>query len=237
VTQVYSHHHGRDGFYVDGIPGRLPASVLQNSVSEYNARQGCSLVAGCNYSFVNSKFNNTGRAGLMSSPGAGVDVEAEVETIRNVKFSGCEFSNDRGVAMVADSGDTAGVTFENCKFVGTDTWSAWPYKPGFLFDGCQFVGSVVHPFPDADPSRATHFANCWFLDDPALSPTGTVYQLDEAIVNMAESNNILFDGCLFKLSALVVECHQQQLHHDAGVEHAGPPQRHLHGRMHDRRKR
>jgi hypothetical protein len=204
VTGVYTHHHGRDGVLISGLPGRTSASVLQSVDSEYNARQGCSLVDGRNYSFVGSKFNHTGRAGLMSSPGAGVDLEAEVETIRDIKFLGCEFSNNRGVGMVADSGDTQDVTFENCKFVGTDTWSAWPYKPGFRFDGCQFVGAVVHPFPDPDPNRATQFSNCTFLDDPGLSPTGKVYEPDRPIVNMAESVNVLFDGCLFKLTDVMV---------------------------------
>ena len=204
VTQVYSHHHGRDGFYVDGAPGRLSSSVLQNVVGEYNGRQGCSLVAGCNYSFVNSKFNRTGRAGLMSPPAAGVDIEAEVETIRNIKFSGCEFSDNYGVGLLADSGDTQGVTVENCRIIGTTNWSAWPYKPDFRFSGCEFVGAVVHPFPDPDPTRATQFTNCAFLDDPALSPTGEVYQLDEPIVNMAESVNVLFDACQFKLTNQLV---------------------------------
>jgi hypothetical protein len=84
-------------------------------------------------------------------------------------------------------------------FVGTDTWSAWPYKPRFSFERCTFVGSVVHAFPDADPSRAARFTDCHFTDDPKLSPTGRVYLGGGPIVNLAASDNVLFDRCRFSL--------------------------------------
>jgi len=199
VTNVYSHHHALDGVYIDGVADRISLSTLQQVVSEYNARQGCSIVGGRNYAFANCRFNHTGKAGLMSAPGAGVDIEAEVKPIRDLSFLSCEFSNNTGVGMVADSGDSEGARFDGCRFVGTITWSAWPYKPHFRFANCQFVGAVVHAFPDQDPDRATQFINCAFLDDPTLSPTGQVYGPSQSIVNLAESVNVLFDGCRFDL--------------------------------------
>jgi len=200
VARVYSHHHARDGIYIDGPATRPTSSTLQDITSEYNARQGCSIVGGCNYSFVNSRFNHTGRGRIGSAPGAGVDLESEVNPVRNVSFSGCEFSNNMGVGLLADSGDTEGGTFKSCRFIGTDNWSAWPYKPRFTFADCTFVGALVHPFWDQDdPTRANQFTNCSFLDDVALSPTGKVFGPSQAIVNMAESYNVLFDGCRFDL--------------------------------------
>lgn len=199
IVHVYSHHHPCDGVLIEGAVGRSASSTLQQVTSEYNARQGCSLVGGSSYSFENCRFNHTGRAGLLSAPGAGVDLESEDSPIRNISFSGCEFSNNSGVGMVAASGDTADVTFDQCRFIGTTIWSAWPEKPGFRFNDCQFVGAVVHPFSDPDPARATQFTNCTFLDDPALTPTGEVYSPGQPCVNMAVSENVLFDGCRFDL--------------------------------------
>lgn len=199
ITRVYTHHHALDGILIDGTSQRQTTSSIRDVVSEYNVRQGCSLVGGRNYSFVSCRFNHTGRAGLASAPAAGFDIEAEVKPIRNLSFSSCEFSNNTGVGMVADSGDTDGATFADCRFIGSTSWSAWPFKPHFRFTNSQFIGAVVHAFPDPDPERATQFSNCLFLDDPALSPTGEVYQPSWPIVNLAESANVLFDSCRFNL--------------------------------------
>ena len=198
VRDVHSHHHGQDGIYLDAPAGRTTSTELSNVVSEYNGRQGCSIVGGSNHSFVNCRFNHTGRGGLVSAPGAGLDIEAETSPIRNVSFSGCEFSNNAGAGMVADSGDSDGATFTACLFVGTTTWSAWPNKPNFRFSNCRFVGSLCHAFQDPDPVRAAQFSGCSFLDDPALSPTGQVFGAAIADLGAGDSN-VLFDGCTFSL--------------------------------------
>jgi hypothetical protein len=198
VKDIHSHHHGQDGVYIDGPEQRTASTTLQNIVSEYNGRQGCSIVGGCNYSFEDSHFNHTGRGGLSSAPGAGVDIEAENRTIRNLSFAGCEFSNNSGAGMTADSGDSAGASFSNCTFIGTTTWSAWPAKPQFTFSNCQFVGSICHAFSDPDPTLATQFTSCSFVDDPTLSPTGQVF--GSAIADLgAGDTNVLFDSCQFTL--------------------------------------
>ena len=72
-------------------------------------------------------------------------------------------------------------------------------KPGLRFDRCTFVGSVVHPFPDANPDRAAHFTHCRFTDDAKLSPTGKVFTDVGPIVNLGTSDNVLFDRCRFNL--------------------------------------
>jgi len=200
VTQVYTHHHALDGLYIDGPAERNAASTIESVVSEYNVRQGCSLVGGRNYSFKDCRFNHTGKAGLASAPGAGIDIEAETKPIRNLSFSGCEFSNNTGVGMLADSGDSESATLDNCRFVGTTAWSAWPRKPLFRFTACTFVGSICNTFGDVDPERAAQFANCVFLDDASLSPTGEVFKPSVAIASLNICKNVLFDGCRFSLT-------------------------------------
>jgi hypothetical protein len=204
VRNLHSHHHGQDGIVIDGDDTRGGRSRFENVVCEYNGRQGLSLVAGRGYDFSKCKFNYTGRSAIYSAPGAGVDIEAEGGKVnRDLTFTDCEFSNNVGVGLLADSGDSQDATFTRCSFIGTTAWSAWPLKPGFVFRGCTFVGAVVHPYPDADPRRATRFDDCRFLDDPRLSPNGKVYLAGEknhAIVDMADSHNVQFNRCAFLLT-------------------------------------
>jgi hypothetical protein len=220
---IYSHDHLQDGLTIDGSPEKENASELRDVVCEYNGRQGCSIVGGRAYSISRSKFSNTGRAGLASPPGAGLDIEAEGKTIRNLLFRDCEFSNNTGPGLIADSGDSAGAIFENCRFIGTTHWAAWPRKPRFKFANCQFVGAIVSAYGSSDPSRATTFSGCHFSDDPALSPTRRVY-IPKPLLTIAElpnSPNVRFDHCEFDLThravlpwsqsdVIYADCHMRQ---------------------------
>ena len=203
IARVTSHHHALDGFLIDAPSERTSPSLFQDCTSDYNARQGCSIVGGRNYAFENCRFRHTGRARIVSAPAAGVDIEAEgAKIVRNLHFKGCEFSNNVGVGMVAAVGNSKGATFESCRFVGTTSWSAWPSMPGFRFNNCEFVGSIVNARGDSDPELATQFHNCLFRDDPALSPTGQVY--NEAnlhpIADLPFAQNVLFNRCRFELT-------------------------------------
>jgi len=199
IDNVYSHHHGQDGAMIIGDPRKSARSRINRLVCRSNGRQGLSITGGRGYDFEDCEFSRTGRSSISSPPGGGVDIEAEGEPIRDVSFARCKFIDNAGAGMVADSGDSADVRFADCVFVGTTTWSAWPNKPGYRFSGCTFVGSVVHPFPSADPALACRFVDCRFTDDPKLSPTGKVFLGGGPIVNLAESDNVLFDRCRFDL--------------------------------------
>jgi hypothetical protein len=200
VKQIHTHHQPVDGVLIDGAAERDTPSKLEDVTSEYNVRQGCSIIGGRNYAFANCKFNHTGKAGMVSAPGAGFDIEAETSPIRNLSFFNCEFSNNTGTGMGADSGDSEGATFTDCRFIGTTNWAAWPRKPLFRFDSCQFVGSICNTYGDADPDRAAQFYNCAFCDDPALSPTGEVYNATFPIADLSSFANVLFASCTFKLT-------------------------------------
>jgi hypothetical protein len=199
VDNVYSHHHGQDGAMDIGDPRRSGRSRFTHLVCRFNGRQGLSITSGRGFDLDNCEFSHSGRGAISSAPGAGVDIEAEAEPIRDVSFARCRFIDNTGVGMVADSGDSAGARFRDCLFVGTTTWSAWPRKPRFSFDHCTFVGSVVHALPDKDPARAARFVDCTFTDDPRRSPNGKVFTGGGPIVNLESSDNVLFDRCTFDL--------------------------------------
>jgi Right handed beta helix region len=204
VRNVYSHHHGQDGLMIDGLDqGRPAVRRIERLRSEYNGRQGCSLVGGRGYAFSNCKFNHTGKGGIYSAPGAGVDIEAEGnKTNREHSFTDCEFADNTGVGMLADSGPSSGAEFTRCRFVGTTAWSLWPNKPGFTFRSCTVVGAMVRPAVVTDRRLATTFIDCAFTDDPAKSPTGQVFIPGgtSTIADLNELGNPVFDKCRFLLT-------------------------------------
>jgi hypothetical protein len=201
IRNVHAHHHALDGVTVtdrDDVHGVV--RLAERLRCDYNGRQGCSITAGNKWRFVRSRFAHSGRAAISSAPGAGLDIEAEGLLNRGHSFDQCEFADNAGCGMVADSGDTEGVSFTRCRFIGTTNWSAWPSKPFMSFADCTFVGSVVRCFGDADPKRATHFRNCLFTDDPELSPTRRVYRAGKAhgpLADLSSEENVSFENCCF----------------------------------------
>jgi hypothetical protein len=206
LRNVHSHHHPQDGLIIDGLDdpalAKRTTRRAENVRCEYNGRQGLSLVGGRGWTFSQSRFSHTGRAGIGSNPGAGVDIEAEGgKTNRNHVFLDCELADNIGCGLVADSGDSADVSFERCRFIGTTMWSAWPDKPGFRFRGCTFVGSLVHAYGDPNPARAAQFYDCLFTDDPRQSPNRKVYRegrADGSIADLGDTVNVRFERCRFE---------------------------------------
>lgn len=227
VRNLYIHHHAQDGVCIDGIDGELsqrPQRRIANLRSEHNGRQGCSVVGGRGYVFESCRFSHTGRAGLASMPGAGVDIEAEGGKVnRDLSFIDCTFSDNVGCGMVADTGDSEGARFLRCSFIGTTSWSVWPAKPHFRFDRCTFAGAMAQVHGDDDPDRAAQFFDCTLTDDPALSPTGRLYggtNTDRPLADLSAARNMLFSRCTFlarhdavlpwSVEAIYADCRMEQ---------------------------
>jgi hypothetical protein len=194
VENVKSRYFGLDGMQIvnkttNASP--LDQIILRNCIFEYNARQGLSWVGGNDLTAINCKFNHTGKGKFSSAPGAGVDIEAEVGPISNGKFIGCEFINNVGCGVVADSGPSSNCTFTDCFFWGVTAWSIWVNNPGFTFINSKIYGSIVHGFDADTEQEATKFIGCHFEDKP--------YNGQEAFGNfLIESNNrkrMRFENC------------------------------------------
>lgn len=198
VQGVHTHHHARDGIMLASAATRAPGTrrAFAGIRSEWNGRQGCSLIGGRGYRFADCHFAHTGRGRLSTPPAAGFDIEAETAPIRDVRFERCTFDDNSGCGLIADSGDSAGIMAVNCRIIGTVNWSLWSNKPGFRLDQCEIVGACVRFFSSRDPALATQFYDCLFTDNPTLSPTGKVY-LNGPIANVSNSENILFAQCRF----------------------------------------
>jgi hypothetical protein len=202
IQNVYTHHHGLDGVQIAHY-GLTPEShatpvLLDAVVSEYNARQGLSWVGGIGLTVRNSTFNHTGKARFSSAPGAGVDIEAEDSINRNGLFENCEFVNNTGAGLVADSGDSANITVHNSSFWGISNYSIWSSKPYMRFESCDFHGTAIRAYGSkTEPASATQFINSTF-DDFAHPLYGQPY-IFQALVDVegGGGHNVTFDGCAF----------------------------------------
>lgn len=202
LRRIRSHRHAQDGLMIDGLSRTPPGvrHIAEDVTCEDNGRQGCSIIGGRSWRFTRCTFARSGRGPVSSPPAAGLDIEAEGgKANRDHSFVDCAFIDNAGCGMVADSGDTADLSFTRCRFVGTSAASVWPNKPFVRFHDCRFVGTVLGCF-GADPARATRFIRCLFTDDPAQSPTRAVYRqgrLDGSLADLASVPNVLFDRCRF----------------------------------------
>lgn len=203
MENVRSHHSCLDGMAsgYNGLSSENSAArplSLVNCVFENNARQGWSITGGRGVTATNCKFNNTGKnIPFASAPGAGCDLEAESSWLRDVVFIDCEFTNNTGAGLVADSGDTSAVTAIRCKFVGDTATPLWPNKPRMTFRDCLIVGSLISPYASStNPDDAVKFYNCKFTDQVAYSSSGTVYN-QTALAIFEDGANAILDGCTF----------------------------------------
>ena len=139
----------------------------------------------------------TGKGRFASAPGAGVDIEAEDAVNRQGRFINCDFVNNAGCGLVADSGNSADCTFTDCLFWGTTSWSIWPRKPGFKFYNCDIYGSVCNLYGSSDADKATQFYGCNFEDYEGLYDGNSLGVYRSAGLIEGQGENVLFDDCTF----------------------------------------
>jgi hypothetical protein len=201
-----THHHGLDGAIGNG-PGLLNTTepvVIKGLECRNNARQGLSLVGGNGWEFQDCKFIGTGRdlgaTMVYSSPGAGVDLEAEGgKYVINTKFRNCVFADCHFGLLTDSSAFTYDVDFYNCTFIGTDLgWAGWFDRPGIRLHDCLVLGPLVHLYANADPNKAFRCYRTKFSNDVTLSPTGTLYALYPLDISSQDNTNVYFEECLFE---------------------------------------
>lgn len=193
ISNMNVHHFCLDGILVKN-PWDINCNVkIMNSNFDYNGRQGLSWVGGKGLQAVNCSFSHTGRANIASSPGAGVDIEAEDAEIKEGVFEKCKFINNIGVGLVAAEGKSEQFKFTDCTFWGTTTWSAWVNKPDYSFYSCNFFGSFVHGYITDKLQEATKFYHCRFQDSTfAGKPVFGNY-----LIECDGRKLMLFDSCKF----------------------------------------
>lgn len=146
LIDVYSHDHPGDGITTaqTGVTDATPAQplTLLNCRFTYNGRQGHSITGGkcvthigCDLSFTGQRVNIGTGLKHQSTPGCGVDVEAEATLIRNVTFIGCTMVGNWRRGIIGASGNSKGITFKNCTIE-----NAIVGRFRYIFENCLFVG-------------------------------------------------------------------------------------------------
>ncbi len=197
VQNVFVHHMSLDGICIANEKSDIPDAIrLLGSRFNYNGRQGLSWIGGNDLYAQNCQFNHTGKGRFHSAPASGVDVEAEVGPVRNGLFEHCEFVDNEGVCMVAESGDGADVTFNHCLFWSSTTWSIWVNKPGFTFNHCTVYGPVVHGYDANNEREATKFYDCVFEDKPYHGK----HPPEPFLINTNDRRRMRFENCQFTVN-------------------------------------
>jgi hypothetical protein len=194
VENVKAHHFGLDGIMIGSNTGDSANPdhiLLSNSTFEFNGRQGLSWIGGNDLKALNCRFNHNGRGKISSMPKSGVDIEAEMGLIKNGLFNQCEFINNAGCGLVADSGPSSNCTFNGCTFWGVTNWSLWITKPGFKITNSKIYGSFVHGYDAATDAEATEFQHCLFEDRPykGQEPFGNF------LIETNQKRRVRFDDC------------------------------------------
>jgi hypothetical protein len=199
IENIDAHDHALDGIIIGhtGVTEKSPSypHLVENVTSEYNARQGISVVGGNGVIIRNSKFNHTGKKRFHSSPGAGIDLEAEKSIIRNVVIENIESIDNTGVGIVADSGDSADVLIKKSRVVGTTHYALWLRKPRYRLEDSHITGTVVNLYskgPDAFVAKNTTFDDLDYITPEGKNlgafHSSSVIELDHS------GGQILFDG-------------------------------------------
>lgn len=175
---------------------------MENITSHHNGRQGLSWVGGFGVTVVDCKFNHTGRNRIWNAPASGMDIEANSKTRRG-KFTGCDFVNNHGFAVVSGRGpDNGNVYFENCLMLGTTAHTLGVEEPNFDFVDCNIYGQIYSNCGSNDANEATQFINCHIEDANNVLYESEYYSTTfdmsgSGLIWMGQvsKENVTFDGC------------------------------------------
>ena len=117
LYNIHSREMWGDGFYIGGpIPPKRV--TMRNCVSDFNRRQGLSIVSGSEITVINSRFSNT----RGTRPQSGIDIEPNRNgpAVHNVLIERNHFINNGAVAIqIIDKWAPVGaVTIRKNRYVG-----------------------------------------------------------------------------------------------------------------------
>ena len=184
---------GLDGIYI----AHVGQNVVNNNIlinqckSEYNGRQGLSIVGGMKILIKSSSFNYTGRGKVKSNPRAGVDIEPNRGSFaRNIIFKDCNFLYNQGVGLVSINGIANNVRVQGSTFIGDRSWTTWIKNEDFQFESCKFYGAISHACDAKTNADRTAYFNCYFSDTTFKTKGGYL-----AMISTGKRQ--LFDNCTF----------------------------------------
>ena len=200
VSNVVTSSFGQDGIQISGDGDN---HLLENVRCEYNGRQGFSWTGGTNLRVINSHFNYTGWGGVISNPGAGLDIEPVGDICSGGEFINCHFENNRSYAMICDRSQlgfqgVSNINFQGCTFRAPNVGVGGilgDYSPNCIvpfgmqstsFNDCTIYGNIQNP-RGGGASDLLAFNNC------TISNEGLNYTF--LLKGARPSRHFSFNGC------------------------------------------
>ena len=215
LQNVYAHHFGLDGIYIQTPREALPEgkyhATLIKCRSEYNGRQGLSFTVGSHLKAVDCAFKFTGMGGIRIAPGANVDIENQDKThkaLSEILFENCIISaNKGGSGSVNIAGNVNNVVFKNStinagKMIpGTNRFYAiqMNFSPSrnVSFEKCDITGSFLMYRKDKvmDADGTTRFTDCIIRDNSIAGESPSKQPLLDLY------DNVVFENCTFHINS------------------------------------
>lgn len=195
MSNIDAHDFGLDGIYTsttctlesDYVGTAEEMSEYRNIRSYRNSRQGFSITGGANINMENCIMSMNGHSSLShtSAPRSNMDIEAERAPIRNLNVTNCVSYLGR---VIADSGNSKGLTFNNCKFISSEvgSQSLWVDKLRAKFFNCYFNGEIRKtPEHNVKEGEQALFDNCVIEMNSRTHPSDVIAHTE---------NNFIFEG-------------------------------------------
>lgn len=147
LANIYAHDWAGDTLYVGGRDAETNHTTIDGYIGIRAGRNALSLTGGANIHLRNSMFGFVGKggSGINSMPRAGMDVETEIDSMRNLVVTDCQFL-DSGSAVTSENFNRVrGASFERCKFWSRNpaNTALWWRVAGTKFIDCEFIGPIV----------------------------------------------------------------------------------------------
>jgi hypothetical protein len=165
LKDLYIHHQTTDGIVVSTASSQAEGAVRQpvemdNVRCRYNGRNGISPVGVNQMTITNTDLSNQGQALntvsselVRSSPGAGIDIEANASRNRNIILDNITAIGNYQSGITAASGDSRGVTVRRSKVEGIVL-----ARPDFTFEDCTLIGYCNPAGAQTDQYKTTSSA-------------------------------------------------------------------------------
>jgi hypothetical protein len=162
LKDLYIHHQTNDGIIVSTARNQGEGAVrqpvtLDNVRCRNNGRNGMSPVGVNMLHAQNSDFSDQGQAFntvsselVRSSPGAGVDIEANFSRNRNLIFDNITALGNYQNGITMASGDSRGVLIRRSKIEGFTIG-----RPDVTFEDCTVIGYCTAALSETDQYKAT----------------------------------------------------------------------------------
>jgi hypothetical protein len=164
VRNTYVSNAWGDGVFISGYPADVS---VENVIADSNRRQGLTINDALRPRVLGGIYQNSGSI-KYTAPGAGIDIEPDEGTTRQVVdavLRGVLFSGNKGVGFWSSSnGRPLSCTLDRCRAVGTvdgDGFIVSGSNNSTVFNACESTNNGMNGFNvEQTVTTSTRFTGC-----------------------------------------------------------------------------